>query len=72
MRGIRIPFVVDFISSREDALGVVVPIPTAPVDGNTFCALAVLMTMHSRAAVKTITVLLLSSVFIHFVFGSLK
>jgi hypothetical protein len=34
MRGIRIPFVVDFISSKDDEFGVVVPMPAAPVDGN--------------------------------------
>jgi hypothetical protein len=36
--GISNPFLVDLISSNEDALGEVVPIPTAPVDGKVFCA----------------------------------
>jgi hypothetical protein len=35
----RTPLVVDFISNNEEALGAVVPIPAAPVDGNVFvCA----------------------------------
>jgi len=39
MRGIKIPFDVDFISSSDEALGVVVPMPAAPVDGKVFvCA----------------------------------
>ena len=41
IRGIKIPFVVDFTSNKEDVLGVVVPIPAAPVEGNVFvCACA--------------------------------
>jgi hypothetical protein len=39
MRDIRRPLEVDLISSSEDALGVVVPMPTAPFAGNVFCAL---------------------------------
>jgi hypothetical protein len=34
MRGIKRPLLVEFISSKEEALGVVVPIPAAPVEGN--------------------------------------
>jgi hypothetical protein len=42
IRGISNPFEVDFISSKEDALGVVVPIPAAPVAGKIFvCALLI-------------------------------
>jgi hypothetical protein len=37
--GIKIPLEVDFISNNDDASGVVVPIPAAPVDGKMFvCA----------------------------------
>jgi hypothetical protein len=36
---IKSPFAVEFISKSEEALGVVVPIPAAPVEGKTFvCA----------------------------------
>ena len=31
--------VVDLISNNDEALGVVVPTPAAPVEGNVFCAL---------------------------------
>ena len=51
MRGIKSPLVVDFISSNDDASGVVVPIPTAPVAGNLFvCAVteAVITTARKR------------------------
>ena len=37
IRGISIPFVVDFISSNDEAFGDVVPMPAAPVDGKMFC-----------------------------------
>jgi len=38
IRGGRKPLVVLFISSSDDALGAIVPIPAAPVVGNVFCA----------------------------------
>ena len=42
IRDIRMPFDVDFISSNDDAFGVTVPMPAAPVDGKVFvCALNV-------------------------------
>jgi len=34
MRGTSTPRLVDVTSSSEDALGVVVPMPAAPVEGN--------------------------------------
>ena len=37
IRGIKIPFVVEVTSSNEDASGVSVPMPAAPVAGNIFC-----------------------------------
>jgi hypothetical protein len=41
MREINNPFEVDLISSNDDALGVMVPMPAAPVEGNVFvCATA--------------------------------
>ena len=42
IRGIKIPFVVDVISSNEDASGVSVPMPALPVDGNVFVCATVL------------------------------
>jgi hypothetical protein len=36
MRGISKPFVVLVISIKEDAFGVIVPIPALPVVGNVF------------------------------------
>ena len=39
MREIKRPFVVDFTSNKEDASGVVVPMPAAPDEGKIFvCA----------------------------------
>jgi hypothetical protein len=38
IRGINIPFDVDFTSSKEDRSGDVVPIPAAPFAGKVFCA----------------------------------
>ena len=39
MRGIKTPFVVELMSSNEDAFGDSVPMPAAPVVGNVFvCA----------------------------------
>ena len=38
IRGMSKPFDVDFISSSDDASGVVVPIPAAPFEGKIFCA----------------------------------
>src|SRR5215471_16717460 len=43
MRDISKPFEVDLISSSEDAWGVVVPIPAAPVAGKMFCACALII-----------------------------
>src|SRR5882672_2119670 len=40
IRGISNPFVVLVISIKEDALGVLVPIPALPLAGNIFCALS--------------------------------
>ena len=37
-REINIPFDVEFISSKEDVFGDVVPIPAAPLDGKVFWA----------------------------------
>jgi hypothetical protein len=53
MRGISIPFVVDFISNSEDPFGVVVPIPAAPVDGKIFCDL--LNVENNEAAIIKVT-----------------
>jgi hypothetical protein len=36
--GMSRPFELETISRIDDALGVVVPIPALPVDGNIFCA----------------------------------
>ena len=36
MRGISNPLEVDLISKSDEELGVVVPIPAAPVEGNVF------------------------------------
>jgi hypothetical protein len=45
--GINNPFVVDFISSKAEASGVVVPIPALPVEGNVLvCALVLLQMMQ--------------------------
>jgi len=39
MRGIKIPFDVELMSSKEDVFGASVPMPAAPVVGNVFvCA----------------------------------
>ena len=38
--GNNTPCVVDFISSRDDAFGALVPIPALPEAGNVFCALS--------------------------------
>jgi len=55
MRGISKPYVVDLISSSEDAFGVVVPIPTAPFAGNVFCALTAVLsrTVMQNGSSKT-------------------
>ena len=37
IREIRTPLVVELISRIEDAFGVVVPMPAAPVEGKVFC-----------------------------------
>ena len=34
MRGISKPFVVDLISNNDELLGVIVPMPAAPLEGN--------------------------------------
>jgi len=45
----RRPFFVDFISSREDAAGEVVPMPAAPLDGNVFCENVLLMNKAKKS-----------------------
>jgi hypothetical protein len=49
MRGIKTPFVVDFTSRMEEALGVVVPMPALPLEGNVFCAKEILLKKISSA-----------------------
>jgi len=49
MRGIKTPFVVDFTSRIDEAFGVVVPMPTDPVEGKVFCAKEILQKKISSA-----------------------
>ena len=45
--GIKIPFEVDFISSKEEASGVTVPMPALPVDGKMFVCAKVFATVKN-------------------------
>jgi hypothetical protein len=48
IRGIKIPFVVEVTSSKDDALGESVPIPAAPVFGNVFVwAMVLFISRHN-------------------------
>ena len=63
MRGTSIPFVVLVISSREDALGVVVPMPALPVAGKVLvCAVALPEHIMMIAAMSLIFFFILFSV----------
>jgi len=57
MRGVSIPFVVEAMSNKEDALGEVVPIPAAPFAGNIFCACRFDAVSNNDVAAITIDVL---------------
>ena len=47
IRGISKPLLVDFISNNEEAWGIVVPIPAAPVEGKVLvCAATLRKDMH--------------------------
>ena len=54
IRGSRKPLVVDLISSKQEAAGVMVPIPAAPVAGNLFWALLCNTTIPNRDTEKKI------------------
>ena len=72
MRGIRRPFVVDFISSSEEAFGVVVPMPTEPVEGKIFCALVLLISKMHETVTSVVTQEENLFLFIQTIFGFLK
>ena len=60
------PFVVEFISSSEDAFGVIVPMPALPVAGNVFVCACVYRAIAVNVAVASrffFTVLLLGYYF---------
>lgn len=50
MRGKSTPLAVLFTSKREEAAGVVVPMPVGPVEGKVFCAEA--YKVADRAAIR--------------------
>jgi hypothetical protein len=53
MRGISNPLLVDFISSRDDESGVLVPMPAAPAEGNVFvCAFTI---AHANNKIVVVT-----------------
>ena len=59
MRGISKPLVVLIISIKDDALGVVVPIPALPFAGNIFCALSFGISKEKKKLSVKITVFIL-------------
>src|ERR1700675_313417 len=62
MRGTNIPLVVLVTSSSDDALGVVVPMPAGPEDGNVFCALIEML--KSKSVERKKKILLISKLFL--------
>jgi len=66
MRGIKIPFAVDFISSKEELFGVVVPKLTLPVDGKVF----VWAFNEANVIINKIIIAVQSCTFIRIIFSS--
>ena len=54
IRDMRRPFDVELISKSEEAFGIVVPIPAAPVDGNVFVCACTENAAENKNAVNVI------------------